>query len=77
MLRDYFLLVRKDNTEVTVIKMKKKSVLGALVGGIAVVSVTTAVLMRYKSVCQLKEDVTSIPYDLERPFNWKHYFRNY
>jgi hypothetical protein len=62
---------------VMVTNMKKHSVLGALIGGVVVATVSVATVLRYRSFRQLKEEMDAIPYDLEKPFSWKHFFKQY
>ncbi len=57
--------------------MKKTSILGTLLGGAAIASVSIAAVMRYKSFNKLKKDINTIPYELEKPYSWKHFFRDY
>ena len=62
---------------VMVTNMKKRSVLGALIGGMVIATVSAVTVIRYRSFCRLKEEMDAIPYDLEKPFSWKHFFKQY
>lgn len=77
MLLDYCLQEKREHMVVMVTNMKRRSVLGALVGGAIVTTVSVATLIKYRSFRKLKEEMDSIPYELEKPFNWKHFFRQY
>ena len=58
-------------------KIKKYSFFNAAVGGIVLASLSTIAIMRYNSFRNLKKDIDSIPYDVEKPFNWRYFFKNY
>ena len=60
------------------ISMNKKSILNVIVGGIIFTLAATGILLKYrflrrlKDKIQLREEINAIPYDLEKPFKWRH-----
>jgi len=60
------------------ISMNKKSILNVIVGGIIFTLAATGILLKYrflrrlKNKIQLREEINAIPYDLEKPFKWRH-----
>jgi len=60
------------------ISMNKKSILNVIVGGIIFTLAATGILLKYRFLrrlkykMQLREEINAIPYDLEKPFKWRH-----
>jgi len=60
------------------ISMNKKSILNVIVGGIIITLAATGILLKYRFLrrlkykMQLREEINAIPYDLEKPFKWRH-----
>ena len=63
------------------ISMNKKSILNVIVGGIIFTLAATGILLKYrflrrlKNKIQLREEINAIPYDLEKPFKWRHFIK--
>lgn len=57
-------------------QMKRRPVITALIGGTVVASVAALALKRYFVFKNLKEEITSIPWDKEE-VTWKHFFKKY
>jgi hypothetical protein len=64
------------------ISMNRKSVLNAIASGIIVTLAAIGILLKYrfhsrlKEHIQLKEEMAAIPYDLEKPFKWRHFVKH-
>ena len=63
------------------ISMNKKSILNVIVGGIIFTLAATGILLKYRFLrrlkykMQLREEINAIPYDLEKPFKWRHFIK--
>ena len=53
----------------------KRPITVAIIGGAIVASAVAAMRLAYFK--NMKSQLDSIPYEKEKPFNWKHFFRNY
>ena len=56
--------------------MKQRPFITALIGGTVVASVVAVAVKRYFRFKDLKEEITSIPWDTKK-VTWKHYFKKY
>ena len=54
--------------------MDKRYLSRTTVSGIILASISTIAIIRYKSFYKLKKEINTIPYELEKPFNWRHFF---
>jgi len=53
--------------------MDKRYLSRTAVSGIILASISTIAVIRYKSFYRLKKEINTIPYELEKPFNWRHF----
>jgi len=74
--------VRRERTEDMAISMNKKSIVNVIAGGIIATLAAIVILLKYrfysrlKKHIQLKEEMAAIPYDLEKPFKWRHFVKH-
>ena len=52
----------------------KNPIVKSILGGAVVASLAVVAAKRFINFRALKEEVNSIPYELEQPFSWKEYF---
>jgi len=61
--------------------MNKKPIVNIIAGGIIATLAAIGILLKYrfhsrlKAHINLKEEIDAIPYDLERPFRWRHFVK--
>ena len=52
----------------------KGPIVKSILGGAVVASLAAVAVKRYFNVRELKKEIESIPYEVEKPFSWKEYF---
>ena len=46
----------------------------SIIGGALLASITAVAVKRYFSFRELKKEIDTFPYEIEKPFSWKEYF---